>query len=132
MKRRLTIRIRILIIILLITILGFGSKMYSGIYSDWFNNSLAGLFYETFWCLVVLFINPRLKAIKIALWVFILTSVLEFLQRWHPPFLQIIRSTFIGAALIGTSFNWFDFPYYIAGCIIGFILMKYLFSNGAD
>jgi hypothetical protein len=132
MKRRLTIRIRILIIILLITIMGFGSKLYSGVCSDWFNNSLAGLFYETFWCLVVFFINPRHKAIKIALWVLVFTSALEFLQLWHPPFLQIIRSTFIGAALIGTSFNWSDFPYYIAGCIAGFILMKYLFSNGAD
>ncbi len=132
MKLRLKIRIRIFIIILLITILGFGSKMYSGVYSDWFNNSLAGLFYETFWCLVVFFINPRLKANKIALWIFFFTSVLEFLQLWHPPFLQTIRSTFIGAALIGTSFNWLDFIYYLAGCTLGFILMKYLFSNGAD
>jgi len=132
MNLRLIIRIRILIVILLITILGFGSKMYSGAGSNWFNNSLAGLFYETFWCLVVLFINPRLKAIKIALWVFIFTSVLEFLQLWHPPFLQIIRTTFIGAALIGTSFNLLDFPYYLAGCILGFMLMKYLFSDGAD
>ncbi|HJX70890.1 MAG TPA: DUF2809 domain-containing protein [Bacteroidales bacterium] len=118
--------------ILMITVLGFGSKLYTGICSNWFNNSLAGLFYETFWCLMVFMINPRLKALKIAVWVFIITSVLELMQLWHPAFLQIIRSTFIGSALIGNSFNWLDFPYYLAGCTLGVILMKYLSSTDTD
>jgi hypothetical protein len=131
MNRQLKSRFRILLFIILITGLGFGSKLYSGAGSEWFNNSLAGMFYETFWCLVVFIINPGLKAIKIASWVFIITSFLEFLQLWHPAFLQDIRGTFIGAALIGNSFNWFDFPYYIAGCFLGIILMKYLSSTFA-
>ncbi|MBN2213867.1 MAG: DUF2809 domain-containing protein [Bacteroidales bacterium] len=112
--------------IFVVTALGFGSKLYSGIGSGWFNNSLAGLFYEIFWCLVVFIIHPRLNAFKIASGVFFITSVLEFLQLWHPPFLQMIRSTFIGSALIGNSFNWLDFPYYLAGCITGVIIMRYL------
>ena len=131
MNRQLKFRFKILLFIILITILGFGSKLYSGKGSEWFNNSLAGMFYETFWCLVVFIVNPGLKAIKIASWVFIITSSLEFLQLWHPAFLQAIRSTFAGAAMIGTSFNWFDFPYYLAGCILGIILMKYLSSTVA-
>ncbi len=120
------LRLRIFLLILLIAMLGFGSKFYSGIGSSWVNDSLAGLFYETFWCLVVFMISPRLNALLIASWVFVGTSILELLQLWHPVFLQIIRNTFIGAALLGNSFNWLDFPYYLAGCISGVLLMNYL------
>lgn len=120
------IRLRTFLLILLITALGFGSKYYTGAGSPWVNNSLAGLFYEIFWCLVVFLINPRLNALRIGSWVFIITSVLEFLQLWHPAFLQTIRSTFIGAALLGNSFTWLDFPYYLAGCILGVIMIYYL------
>ena len=120
------LRLRIFFLILLIALLGFGSKLYSGIGSSWFNDSLAGLFYETFWCLVVFLIRPGLKPLLIASWVFAMTSLLELLQLWHPAFLQIVRSTFIGAALIGNSFNWLDFPYYLAGCILGVLMMNHL------
>ena len=37
------------------------------------------------------------------------TFALEFLQLWKPPFLQAVRSTFLGHVLIGSSFSWFDF-----------------------
>ena len=120
------LRLRIFFVILLITVLGFGSKFYSGIGSSWVNNSLAGLFYEIFWCLVVFLISPRLNALLVASWIFTITSILELMQLWHPAFLQIIRSTFIGAALLGNAFNWMDFPYYVAGCILGVIMIKYL------
>ncbi len=126
MNQQIKFRFRIFAFIVLIAILGFGSKFYSGTASSWANNSLAGLFYETFWCLVIFMINPRVRALPIASWVFIITSVLEFMQLWHPEFLEIIRSTFIGSALIGTSFNWLDFPYYLAGCILGATMIRYL------
>jgi hypothetical protein len=51
---------------------------------------------------------------------------LEFIQLWHPTFLEFLRSNFIGRTILGTSFNWSDFPYYLAGCAIGWLLMKFL------
>jgi len=48
------------------------------------------------------------------------------LQLWHPPFLELIRSTFWGRALIGTSFSWWDFPHYIFGSAIGGFLIEKL------
>lgn len=48
-----------------------------------------------------------------------MTCILEFLQLWHPPFLELIRSYLIGRLLIGTSFSWWDFPHYLVGCLIG-------------
>jgi hypothetical protein len=43
--------------------------------------------------------------------------MLEFLQLWRPPLLQAVRSTFLGHALVGSSFAWSDFPYYGAGTL---------------
>jgi Flp pilus assembly protein TadB len=51
---------------------------------------------------------------------------LEFLQLWHPSFLEFLRSNFIGRTILGTSFTWSDFPYYLVGGGIGWLLMKRL------
>ena len=85
----------------------------------WFNDYAGGILYEVFWCLVLIFVWPSASALGIALWVLGVTCFLEFLQLWHPPFLELVRSTFVGCTLIGTSFTWWDFPYYIIGCGIG-------------
>ncbi len=117
--------------ILVVTVLGFASKFYSGVGAHWANNSLAGLFYEIFWCLVVFLVFPGLKAWRIGIWVFCITSVLELLQLWHPVFLQNVRNTFAGAALLGNSFNWMDYPYYLAGCMLGAAIINFLKQRSA-
>jgi hypothetical protein len=118
------IRLIILLSILVITPLGFFSKLYSGPGAKWFNDSFGGLLYEIFWCLVIFLIVPKLKPVNIAVGVFIVTCLLECLQLWHPPFLQAIRSDFIGSVIIGTSFVWSDFIYYILGSTIGWLWME--------
>lgn len=111
-------------ILLALIPLGFATKFYTGPFASWVNNSLGGIFYEIFWCLVIFFIYPSLKSHLIALIVFIVTSALEFTQLWHAPFLEQIRESFIGRTLIGTSFTWTDFPYYAIGCVVGYFLLK--------
>lgn len=116
-----------------ITPLGFWFKVYDGPGRWWFNDYGGGVAYEIFWCLVVFFFWPKKKgAAKIALCVFVITCVLETLQLWHPSFLQQIRVTFLGKALLGTTFVWWDFPHYALGSFIGWLWMSYgvrLFSN---
>ncbi len=108
---------------------GFASKFYSGAAANWVNNSLGGFFYVIFWCLFFYLLFPSAKPLLIAVWVFGVTSLLEFLQLWHPPALEWIRSFFLGRTLIGTSFVWSDFFYYFLGAIVGwgwlFILRKF-------
>jgi len=119
------IRKRVILSLAVITPVGFLFKLYSGPAQWWFNDYGAGLLYEIFWCLVVFFFIPsRKSAMKISLWVFGITCILEFLQLWHPWILEQIRSTFLGKALIGTSFSWWDFPHYVMGCIIGWLWLR--------
>ncbi len=77
-----------LLFIILIIPLGFFTKFYSGPAMNWISNSVGGLLYEIFWCLVFYFLFPKTRPFLIALIVLISTCFLEFLQLWHPPFLE--------------------------------------------
>jgi len=115
-----------LISMLIIVPLGLYSKFYSGQAENWVNNSLGGVLYVIFWCLFAFLFLSNIKPWKIAAVVFAVTCFLEFLQLWHPPLLEFIRSHFIGRTILGTSFTWTDFPYYLVGCGIGWLWMKSL------
>ncbi|MBA7683417.1 hypothetical protein ES703_91781 [subsurface metagenome] len=106
---------------------GFCFKLYSGPGSWWYNNYGAGVLYEIFCILLAfLFFPSKRPANVIPVYVFVTTCILEFLQLWHPPFLQEFRSHFLGSALIGTTFVWWDFPHYVLGCLIGWGWIKFL------
>jgi hypothetical protein len=114
---------RFLIVCLaLVALLGFVSKRYGGPGGEWVRDHGAGILYEVFWILLVLAIRPRLSTAHVAGAVLLMTSTLEFLQLWHPPFLERIRATFLGQALIGSVFSWWDFPPYVIGCWLGALI----------
>jgi len=110
-------------LLLIIIPLGFYTKFYSGFGHEWVNNKLGGVFYEIFWCLLFFIILPNTKPIKIALWILIITCILEFVQLFDNSFLEIIHSNFIGQTIIGNSFSWNDFPYYVIGSALGFLIL---------
>ncbi|MGC9364353.1 MAG: DUF2809 domain-containing protein [Fidelibacterota bacterium] len=124
-------RRRILIALLILTPLGFYTKFYTGPLQDWVRNSLGGVFYEIFWCLVLALLFRRLRPVTIAGVVLLVTSALEFLQLWHPSFLGYLRSTFLGVTILGNSFTWSDFPYYFVGSALGYVLLMRLIP-GSD
>jgi hypothetical protein len=105
---------------------GFYTKLYDGPAADWVNDSLGGVFYEVFWCLAVFLVFPKARSRTIALSVLVVTCILEFAQLWHPTALTIIRSHFLGATLLGTTFSWYDFPYYVVGAAIGWAWVSWL------
>ena len=113
-------QIKAILSLLVVTPLGFAFKFYSGPGNGWFNNYGAGVLYEIFWILLAfLFFPSKRSANVIPVYVFVITCILEFLQLWHPPFLEVVRSSFLGSALIGTTFVWWDFPHYVLGCLMG-------------
>jgi hypothetical protein len=115
-----------LLSIAVIVPIGFNSKAYRGPAAHWVNDSLGGVFYVIFWCLVISLLLPRVRAARITLAVLAGTCTLEFLQRWHPPFLEYLRSFFIGRTILGSYFDWYDFPYYFAGALLGWLWLRAL------
>ena len=104
--------------------LGLGAKLYRGPAESWVRDSAAGALYVLFWCLLVLAARPTLPPRAVAAAVLAVTCALEFAQLWQPPLLQQVRSTFLGHALIGSSFAWLDFPYYLAGALLSVALAR--------
>jgi hypothetical protein len=111
------------ILIILITPLGFATKFYSGPAAGFVHHYLGGVLYVIFWMLVLDLIFVKMKPIKTAWIIFLLTSLVEFLQLWHPPFLETLRRHFLGATLLGTTFTWFDFPWYAVGAVLGYAML---------
>jgi hypothetical protein len=116
--------------LLLIVPVGFYSKVYAGPASNWVNNALSGAFYEIFWCLFIFFCLPGSRPALVAVSVLAVTCALEFLQLWHPPLLEAVRSNFFGRALIGSDFAWADFPYYFLGSSLGWLWIRRLRKIG--
>jgi len=115
-----------LLAIILIVPMGLYSKIYDGPADNWVNNSLGGVLYVIFWSLLFSLLEARSKSCKIVVLVFLITCVIEFLQLWHPPFMETIRSNFIGATLFGNSFSWMDLVHYLIGALASLGLLKIL------
>ena len=119
-----------LVSLVVIVPLGLYTKHgYHGPGADWVHDSVGGVLYEIFWCLALAIVLPRWKASRIAAMVLIATCILEFLQLWHPPLLELARSSFVGRTILGSSFDWGDFPYYFIGSAIGWAWLRAIGSR---
>jgi len=115
----------LLVSLAVLTPVAFYSKRgYHGPAAAWVHDSLGGLFYEIFWCLVIALVRPRWSPARVALTVLSATCALEFLQLWHPAPLEWLRSFFIGRTILGSYFDWSDFPYYFAGSALGWLWLR--------
>jgi hypothetical protein len=112
-----------------VAVAGLGSKFYEGLGRHWVNDSLAGVFYVVFWCLAARLMLRAPRPLIVVTVVFVVTSALEVLQLWHPPSLVLLRSSFLGRTLLGSSFDWLDFPHYAAGAAIGWIWLRWIDSR---
>ena len=114
-----------LAVLVVVTPLGFACKGYFGQVHPWFYLYGGGVLYEVFFCIFAfLFWHERRHITTIAVSVLTITCGLEFLQLWHPHFLNAARATLPGKMLLGTTFVWWDLPHYVIGCAAGWLIMK--------
>jgi hypothetical protein len=109
-------RARLAVALALVVPLGFATKLTD---AELVRGHLGGVLYVVFWILLVLLAWPGLRPGSVAVAVFLATCALEATQLWHPPWLESIRATFLGHALLGSTFSWWDFPCYAAGAGLG-------------
>jgi len=115
-----TERCRLGLILILLVPTGFLVKFsVPGAFGGWCHLYGAAILYEVFWVVFVRFAFRKLAPFTCAAIVLVITCVLETLQLWHPPWLDAVRGTFFGAALLGTTFDRWDFIYYVLGTILG-------------
>ena len=118
---------RLLLSLSVLVPLGFYLKLgYRGPFAPWVHDSFGGALYVIFWCLVAALLLPRASAFRIAVWTLAATCAIEFSQMWHPPVLEWLRSFLIGRTILGSFFDWADFPYYFVGAALGWLWLRLL------
>jgi hypothetical protein len=116
-------RLWFLVTALLIGAAGYWLRFLAPISPSWRDHG-GGVAYVIFWIFVLASLAPRMRPWRISLVIFLITCGLEFAQLWHPASLEAIRRTFLGRCILGTTFGWDDFPPYVEGALLGWILLS--------
>ena len=78
---------------------------------------------DLLWALVVFlgfgFVFRRSSTVQVALGAVCFAWSVEFLQLYHAPWIDVIRSTRLGQLVLGTSFNSPDLIAYVIGIALG-------------
>jgi hypothetical protein len=112
--------IKLSLAIILVPI-GLLTKAYSGIGVEFIHNHLGGVIYVIFWILLFSFLFPTYSPCKLTLWVFLVTCGIEFTQLINTSTLELLRRNFFFRALLGNTFNPFDFICYLVGALLGLV-----------
>jgi hypothetical protein len=112
-----------IIIALFLIIAGITTKYYNGTGEEFIHNHLGGAIYVIFWILFFSIIFPKYSHFKLTIWVFSITCLIEFTQLIHTPILENAREFFIFRTLFGSTFNPYDFIWYLIGAILGYYLL---------
>lgn len=116
--------VRLLALLTLVISLGFGTLVYEGPGSDWAEGYGGAICYEIFWVLALKAALPQASIGRLAATVFLATSALEFLQLSRHPWLEWIRSFYLGRVFFGAVFDPWDFLYYALGAALALWLHR--------
>ena len=106
--------------------IGLLTKVYSGIGSEFVTNYFGGVIYVVFFIVLASLVFPKARPVKISLIVLCITCLLEFSQLIHTPALELFRKNFVFRALVGSTFNPFDFFWYFVGALLGLFLVFFV------
>jgi hypothetical protein len=94
--------------------------------APYLRDASGGTIYVLVFILLFGAVVPKGSSTAIAAGVLLATCCLEFLQLWHPVLLEACRRTLPGRLLLGTTFEWTDFPPYFIGTALGWVLLRSL------
>ena len=109
--------------------IGVGTKLYVGPGAAWVVGSLGGSIYVMFWSFLGLTLWPASSPGRVAAGVFGGTVAIEFLQLWHPPLLETLRSTLLGQTVLGGVFSWVDIPFYAVGAVASAVIARIMLGR---
>jgi hypothetical protein len=118
----------LLLILAVLTPLGFGTKFYHFVGKAWVNNYAGDILYPMCWFFCLLLIFPRFSPSTAAILVFLFSSLVEFTQLYSTALTQCLRSSFLGRVLAGSSFSLMDIFYYAVGAMTAWVINRFLHS----
>ncbi|MHC5026804.1 MAG: ribosomal maturation YjgA family protein [Planctomycetota bacterium] len=121
-------RLTFLVLALACLPVGLLAKRGGGDAPPWIANHLGGAIYVMCGTFFIMTIIPRFSPVAITIAVLLMTCGVEALQLWDHPALEDARSTRLGGLVLGHQFSWSDFPYYVGGAVVAWIIAA-LVSN---
>lgn len=116
-------------LLLLVIPIGIGTLLYKGPGADWAEGYGGALCFEVFWVLALKASLPGIPVRRLAVTVFLATCLLEFLQLSRHPWLEWIRSFYLGRVFFGAVFDPWDFLYYAVGSAGAVILHRFIVES---
>ena len=117
-------RIIYFILVLVVIILGLGSRCFSEYLPKWIHLYLG----DILWALMIFFIFGFLFKRKNTFWISIVSLLfsfsIEISQLYQAQWINTIRHTTIGGLVLGYGFLWSDLLAYAIGISIGVLLEK--------
>lgn len=121
-----------LFLILIVIILGLGSRRYSH-YLPWIISRYAG---DVLWALMVFLIIRLIFFEHSTEWVSLRALLMSFLieisQLYHSNWIDTIRATKLGGLVLGFGFLWSDLVCYTIGVFFGVLLDKIVKHTQSD
>jgi hypothetical protein len=81
----------------------------------------------TYLCLRLLFFRLRPSAIGAS--ALGISFLVEISQMYHAPWIDFLRSTWVGGKLLGYGFLWSDLACYATGAFMGFLIDSWFISS---
>jgi hypothetical protein len=87
---------------------------------------VAGQAAEVLWAMAVFatigLIIPTARSWQVAAGAYVLTSLFEFSQLYHEPWIDSLRGTVLGSLALGTEFLIPDLTCYAVGVLLGYLI----------
>lgn len=123
--------IRYFFLVLIVVILGLGSRSFSKYFPNWINLYLG----DVLWGLMIFFLCGFLFRTKetrvVTARALIISYAVEISQLYHSPWIDTLRQTRIGGLVLGYGFLWSDLVSYAVGIGIGAAIERFMFLISA-
>jgi hypothetical protein len=97
------------------------------IHHQWFHPFIVKYGGDTIWAGMFLFVLriffAKIKLWKLAIVSYVLGVADEVSQLYHAPWIDAIRNTAIGGAILGHDFVWNDLACYAAGTLLAYLIL---------
>ena len=111
-----------MILIVLVCLLGVGSRRYAHVLPGF----IAAYCGDTFWALAAYLgiglIVPGASTRTVACLAIAFSVAIEISQLYHAPWIDSIRQTTLGGLILGFGFLWSDLSCYAVGVGLGFVM----------
>jgi hypothetical protein len=117
------------LLFIVIIISGLASRNYSKMLPNWVDLYLG----DALWALIVFVLIGMILKHKSSLTIVLLalsfSYIIEISQLYHAPWIDKVRSTWLGGHILGFGFLWSDLLCYTVGIAAGFLVEKLVLNR---